>query len=91
MADVAPDGAITHTNSVCRLNREFPIRRLFDSSFDRVGDFAVYPQRDADFAAPGQRSRQPNIALIQTDKIALRSGKQDFGVRYALLWLSAFC
>jgi len=35
----------------------------------------------ADFAAPGQRRSQPNIALIQADKIALRSGKQDFGVR----------
>ena len=35
----------------------------------------------AEFAAPGQRRSQPNIALIQADKTALRSGKQDFGVR----------
>ena len=35
----------------------------------------------ADFAALGQRRRQAHIALIQADKLALRSGKQDFGVR----------
>ncbi len=55
--------------------------KLFDSGFDRVGGFAVHRQSDADFAAPRQRRRQPNIALIQTDKFALRSGKQNFDVR----------
>lgn len=48
--------------------------------------FAVWPSTvnaTADFAATGQRRRQPNIALIQADKFALRSGKQDFGVCYA--------
>jgi hypothetical protein len=48
--------------------------------------FAVWPSTvnaTADFATPGQRRRQPNIALIQAYKLALRSGKQRFGVRHA--------
>ena len=57
-----------------------PNAKLFDSGFDRVGSFAVRRQRNSDFAAPSQRRRQPNIALIQTYKLAVRSGKQDFGV-----------
>jgi hypothetical protein len=54
-----------------------------DSQRDGIAGLSVYGQGQVDFVSPGQRRRQPHIALIQADKIALRSGKQDHRHRAA--------
>ncbi len=51
---------------------------LLDSHSHGVAGLSVYGQSQIDIAAPGQRRRQPHIALIQANKIALLTCIQHF-------------
>src|SRR5262249_51045878 len=54
--------------------------RLFDIHARRVGRHAINHQRKVHFSTPRQIPRQSSVYLIQSCKIALRSGKKHWRV-----------
>ena len=53
--------------------------QLFHVDCDGICRFPVYGQHNVDFATPSSGARNPDVALIQSDKIFRSPGKQDFG------------